>query len=94
MVTLEGDRLRVRGPVNMETVPALVEAGTPLVARARVVDLAATEALDSAALALVLAWQREAMRGAGRPLVVENAPDAFANLARLYGVTDFLRPAA
>lgn len=92
MVKLDAGRLVVAGPVTMETVPALLAAGGALVGDASAIDLRAAAPVDSASVALVLAWQRAAASN-GRSLVVENASDAFANLARLYGVSQFVGPA-
>jgi phospholipid transport system transporter-binding protein len=92
MVKLDADRLVVSGPVTMDSVPALLAAGAALLDRVRAVDLGAAAPLDSASVALVLAWQRAAA-SSGRTLVVENAPAAFENLARLYGVSRFVGPA-
>lgn len=52
-------------------------------------DLSAVRQIDSSAVALLLAWQREA--GArGAHLVVLGAPPALTSLARLYGVDELL----
>ncbi len=52
-------------------------------------DLSSCESVDSAAVALLLAWQRAAlMRGAN--LTFENPPANLRSLATLYGVEDLL----
>lgn len=52
-------------------------------------DLGAVQQVDSAAVALLLAWQREAQSKGGR-LALTNVPPALLNLASLYGVDSLL----
>ncbi len=52
-------------------------------------DLGAVQQVDSAAVALMLAWQREAQAKGGR-LALSNVPPALQNLASLYGVDSLL----
>jgi phospholipid transport system transporter-binding protein len=58
-------------------------------------DLAAVTEVDTAAIALLLEWQRQAVAGGGR-LALTGVPADIASLAGLYGVDDLLdlrRPA-
>ena len=72
------------------TVPALLDAGAAqLRDGAEVVDFAAVTEVDSAALALALAWLREA-RASGRTIRFANLPRAMEKLARLYAVDELL----
>ena len=59
---------------------------------AATVDLKEVTELDSSALALLLAWLREA-KAAGRAVAFANLPESLQTIARLYGVQDLL-PAA
>lgn len=91
---LEGNRLILEGAVNAQTVPALLAAGGDYLGRGlTVVDFAAVGEVDSSAIALALEWLRDA-RAASLPLEFANLPPSMSNLARLYGVTDFLQPQA
>ena len=56
---------------------------------ARSFDLAGVGELDSSALALLLAWLREA-RSLGRDLAFANLPQGLTTIARLYGVAELL----
>ena len=56
---------------------------------ATTVDLGEVKEVDSSALALLLAWLREA-KAAGRSLVFANLPESLQTIARLYGVQDLL----
>ena len=55
----------------------------------QVLDLSAVTQVDSAALALLLAWLRSA-REAGRSLSIVGAPPALQSLASLYDVDSIL----
>lgn len=87
-----GDRswlLESRG-LTMETVPALYATGLQHLASEDLrVDLSKVESVDSAAVSMLLGWERAAQHGK-RELHVLNIPDALLSLARLYGVADLL----
>lgn len=94
MIAERDGQLWVSGDVNQSTVAKLLPQGEALVREAdRVVNLGQIEAVDSAAVALLLGWLRAA-RAAGRKLVIADAPPAFVSLASLYGVTPMLFPDA
>jgi phospholipid transport system transporter-binding protein len=52
-------------------------------------DLAELTAVDSAAVATMLAWQRAA-RSSGKSLVFSNLPINLQSLVNLYGLSDLL----
>jgi phospholipid transport system transporter-binding protein len=86
----EGDRLLLEGAVTVGTVPSLLDAGSAqLRDGVEVIDFAAVTEVDSAALALALAWLRGA-RAAGRTIRFANLPPAMEKLARLYAVDELL----
>lgn len=90
MITREGERLVVRGRLTIETVPTLFETGLRLLASEDLlVDFSGVEAVDSAAVSLLLGWTRAVQRGQ-RELRVVGLPDDLLSLARLYGVADML----
>lgn len=91
MARREGNRLLLEGAVNMDTVAALVPVAERLVREGvELVDLAAVTEVDSAAVALALTLTRAAGE-AGRTIAFVNLPSAMSELARLYGVADFVR---
>ena len=93
MIRREGDVMQVSGALTLASVAADLALGKAAIAEgARSVDLAGVGELDSSALALLLAWLREA-KAAGRSLVFANLPESLRTIARLYGVQDLL-PAA
>jgi phospholipid transport system transporter-binding protein len=82
--------MAVSGGLTMETVPALFEAGLQhLASQDLQVDFSQVEAVDSAAVSMLLGWARAAQHGQ-RDLRVLNLPDDLLSLARLYGVADLL----
>jgi phospholipid transport system transporter-binding protein len=82
--------MAVSGGLTMETVPALFETGLQHLAGEDLqVDFSQVEAVDSAAVSMLLGWARAAQHGQ-RNLRVLNLPDDLLSLARLYGVADLL----
>ena len=90
MIRRDGRRVVVSGPVTLANVRKLLEEGRQHLAEgASTVDLAEVTDLDSALLALSLAWLRDA-RAAKRELTFANPPEALQTLSRLYGVETLL----
>ena len=90
MIRREGRRLVVSGPVTLANVAKLLEEGRQHLAEgAGAVDLGEVTEMDSALLALSLAWLRDA-RAAKRELAFMNPPEALQTLSRLYGVETLL----
>ena len=90
MIRRDGRRIVVSGPVTLANVGKLLEEGRQHFAEgAGVVDLGEVTELDSALLALSLAWLREA-RAAKRELTFTNLPEALQTISRLYGVENLL----
>ena len=86
---------RVDGVLNFATVPELHAGSTPMFAGARtvIVDLSGVTAANSAGLALLLEWQRQARR-TGRALFIRNLPRALASLAAMSELESCLPAAA
>ena len=92
MIRREGPRLILSGPVTLSNVASLLEEGRRHLAEGvQMVDLGEVTEMDSALLALLLAWLREA-RARDKPVQFANLPDSLRTIARLYGV-DRLLPA-
>ena len=90
MITCDGGRCAVQGPVNLENAVALLEQGNGLFTAAQVtLDLGAVTEVDSAALSLLLEWRREAARN-GRTIRYLNLPANLRSLAGLYGVAELI----
>ena len=90
MISEREGRLFVTGAMNQQTAAELTPEGERFaVAGNFVFDLAEVAAVDSSALAVVLAWMRAA-KSAGKTIHIVNAPGAFLSLASLYGVTEVL----
>ena len=84
------ERIMPQGDVTMETVSALLAQGLQQLNKADlVVDLSQVQAIDSAAVSMLLAWQRAAQSGQ-RALQIANLPENLLSLARLYGVEEML----
>ena len=93
MIRREGERMVVSGALTLANVAAALAEGNSAIGESvRTVDLAEVGELDSSALALLLAWLREAKRQ-NRDLAFANLPQGLTTIARLYGVAELL-PAA
>ncbi|HEY5995051.1 MAG TPA: STAS domain-containing protein [Gallionellaceae bacterium] len=90
MITRNGDKLQVAGPLTLHTVKALYDRGLQANgSKNLVVDLSQVEAVDSSGVSLLLSWLREAQRS-DINVCFTNIPDNLMSLARLYGVADVL----
>ncbi len=84
-------RFQLRGELNMQTVPGLyrdsvglLTAGSPVR-----VDLSEVHHTDSAGLALLIEWMREAGRRQV-DIAFEHLPDQLLRIARASGLADIL----
>ena len=90
MIAREDGRLVVSGRLTIATVPSLFETGLRHLANENlVVDLSQVDAVDSAAVSMLLGWLRAAQRNQ-HDLRVTGLPDDLLSLARLYGVAELL----
>lgn len=82
--------LAPQGTLNLSNAAAALADGLESIrAGARVLDLGAVGAVDSAGLGVVLEWCRQA-RAAGAELELRNVPTSLRQLAELYGLRDIL----
>ena len=90
MIRREGERMVLSGALTLANVAAVLRDGNAAIGEGvRTVDLAEVGELDSSALALLLAWLREAKRQ-NRSLTFANLPQGLTSIARLYGVAELL----
>jgi phospholipid transport system transporter-binding protein len=90
VIRRQDGRMVVSGPVTLGNVADLLAEGRRYLAEGvATVDLGEVTEMDSAALALCLAWLRDA-RAAGGSLVFANLPESLQTIARLYGVHSLL----
>jgi phospholipid transport system transporter-binding protein len=80
----------VSGPVTLANVAALLEDGRRHIAEGvQTVDLGEVSEMDSALLALLLAWLRDA-KARAQAISFANLPESLRTIARLYGVDRLL----
>jgi phospholipid transport system transporter-binding protein len=86
-----GGRAALSGPLNFDTVGALLDEGNAVIGSGQVtlIDLSAVTASDSAGLALMIEWLSVA-RGLGKALRFEHIPLQLQQLARLSEVEELL----
>ena len=90
MIRREGARLVLSGPVTLANAAALLEEGRRHLAEGvQTVDLGEVSEMDSALLALLLAWLRDA-RARDQRLDFTNLPESLRTIAQLYGVDRLL----
>lgn len=76
--------------LTVENAGSMLAAGLQAIEGGQhVIDFSGLTAVDSAAVAVLLSWQRAAMRKS-IALSFINLPDMLQNLADLYGVVDLL----
>jgi phospholipid transport system transporter-binding protein len=94
MISCEGGRCTVQGPLTMDCVTAVLEESSTLFRGPDlIVDLGPVTEVDSAAVSLLLEWQRAARRE-NRAIRFVNVPANLLSLARLYGVAELIPGAA
>jgi phospholipid transport system transporter-binding protein len=94
MIRQDGERYRVEGPVTLESVASLLDEGLGVFQGARpVVDFGGVDKVDSAALSLMLEWNRR-LGAQGRAIAYTNLGPSLLSLARLYGIADLIPIAA
>jgi phospholipid transport system transporter-binding protein len=90
VIRREGARLVLSGAVTLGNAAALLEEGRRHLAEGvQTVDLGEVSEMDSALLALLLAWLRDA-RARDQPLTFTNLPGSLRTIAQLYGVDRLL----
>ena len=90
MIRREGARMVLDGPVTLANVAGVLEEGRRQLADGvRTVDLAKVTEMDSALLALLLVWLRDAS-ARGQGLAFAGLPQSLRTLSRLYGVDGLL----
>ena len=93
MITCEGGRCAVVGPLTIANAAELAEEGRRMfVAERVVVDLEGVTEVDSAAVSLLLEWRRAAA-SANRQIEFIHLPANLSSLAALYGVAELLAEA-
>lgn len=90
-VTVVNDVCQLAGVVDFETAPELLEQVSEQIVprRALVVDFSAVTSSNSAALALLLAWQEQAKRQQCT-LNHQNLPESIQKLSRICQVSEFI----
>ncbi|TFV93948.1 STAS domain-containing protein [Oxalobacteraceae bacterium OM1] len=80
--------------LTMQNARTVLDAGLRAIGGGQAsIDLGELNAVDSSAVATLLAWQRAA-RGAGKPLAFLNMPANLQSLVALYGVGELLQTTA
>ena len=93
MISCEGERCIVQGPITIANATAvLAESADRFTTPVVIVDLSGVTEVDSAAVSLLLEWRRVAAR-ANRHIQFVDLPQNLKTLADLYGVSHLIAPA-
>jgi phospholipid transport system transporter-binding protein len=94
MIQVEKDGWRLEGPLTLATATsALVEGDAAWPPAGWTIDLGGLTQVDSAALSVLLTWQRRAERDS-QSLHISSMPPTLRSLAGLYGVEALVAPTA
>lgn len=89
-ITQQANQWHVSGDLLMDNVSGLLVQSAALSMEGDVaVDFSAVTDADTAALSLIMEWQRRA-RASSCKVTFTNLPENLSSLAELYGVTDFI----
>jgi phospholipid transport system transporter-binding protein len=90
MIQVNGTSIELEGPITLESFCELRAATQPHIGQADwTVDWKNVKEVDSTALALILAWQRESAVH-GKQIRNINLPANLKSLAELYGVSELI----
>lgn len=90
MITQQGNQWHVSGALLVDNANALLSQSSALsMAGETLVDFSAVTDVDTAALGLIMEWQRRAAASNSK-VIFSNLPDSLISLAALYGVTEFI----
>ncbi len=87
MLTREGDTLKVVGPMNIDSVSALLAQSADMLDGVNLIDLSGVTEADSSAVSLLLEWRRQVKNATLR---FAKLPPALKSLSELYGVADLI----
>lgn len=90
MITKEGDRYLIRGPVTMANVQSVLAEGRKLFTGAAVtVDLSGMTEVDSSAVSVLLEWLRAAAAD-NRRIEFRGLPENLKSLISTYGIQEII----
>ena len=89
-ITLQDNQWHVSGEILVDNANAvLIESKALEMANDLQVDFSAVTDIDTAALSLLMEWQRRAI-ASNKKIVFTHLPESLHSLATLYGVADFI----
>lgn len=91
MITRQGIRIAIKGPVNFGNVTKVLGEGLAEIEKgAEEVDLSMLDGADSSAISMMLEWQRAAKERSRRLSFFDMSAE-LEGLIRLYGLDSFFR---
>ena len=90
MISCDGDRIIVEGPVTIDNVVAITKRGMGLFDKHHwMIDLDKVTEVDSTIISMLLEWLRAA-RQKGYQLQFINMPASLESLIQLYGIVELI----
>ena len=90
MISCDGDRIIVEGPVTIDNVVAITKRGMALFDKHHwMIDLDKVTEVDSTIISMLLEWLRAA-RQKGYQLRFINMPASLESLIQLYGIVELI----
>lgn len=89
MIAKQANTLEVSGVLNFSNASEQLEQGVEQLQGVQVVDLSKLESTDSTAIAVLLAWTRNALKQ-GVELKLQGAPQSLRALVEVYGLQEIL----
>lgn len=89
-ITLQDNQWYVSGDILVDNANAVLDESNALeIADDLQIDFSAVNDVDTAALSLLIQWQKRAL-AANKKVAFRKLPKGLISLAALYGVTDFI----
>jgi phospholipid transport system transporter-binding protein len=89
-ITLQDNQWHVSGDILVDNANAVLSESNALeIIDDLQIDFSAVNDVDTAALSLLIEWQRRAL-AVNRKVTFRKLPESLISLAALYGVTDFI----
>ena len=89
-ITLQDNQWLVSGDILVDNANAVLGESKALeITEDLQIDFSAVNDVDTAALSLLIEWQRRAL-AANKKVEFKKLPESLISLAALYGVTDFI----
>ncbi|OGV76904.1 MAG: hypothetical protein A3I83_07220 [Methylotenera sp. RIFCSPLOWO2_02_FULL_45_14] len=90
-ISVQENQWHITGDILMDNANAVLQESNALAMADDIhIDFSAISNVDTAALSLMMEWQRRAISSGNKKIHFTHLPEGLVSLAALYGVTDFI----